>query len=86
MGQLGKEKTLADAEDLISCYRVGFSQTDNAPRRGMCVIGANLLEYVQGQDSGPTETFSEAPRAYSGHIGTYTTQPVTYENTPTLAL
>ncbi len=46
------------------CMEVGFGRTDSTPHRGTCSVGAELLEYVQRQDSGPTETFSEAPEAY----------------------
>ncbi len=54
-GQLGKEQTLPDAEDLFSRYGVGFGRTDSTPHRGTCVVGVELLEFIQGQDSGPTE-------------------------------
>ncbi len=62
--QLGKEQTRPSAEDLFSRYRVGFGQTVSTPHRGTCSVGVELPEYIQGQDSGPTETFSEAPGAY----------------------
>ncbi len=65
-GQLGKEQTLPDAEDLISRYGVGFGQSDNAPHAGMRSVGVELLEYIQEQDGGTTETVSEAPGAYGG--------------------
>ncbi|XP_059407717.1 uncharacterized protein LOC132142091 [Carassius carassius] len=84
--QLGKEQTLAVAEDLFSRYGVGFGRTDSTPHRGTCAVGASLLEYVQEQDSGPTETLSEAPGAYGGHSGTYTARPITYETAPALTL
>ncbi len=65
-GQLGKEQTLPDAEDLISWYGVGFGQSDSAPHAGTRSVGVELLEYIQEQDGGTTETVSEAPGAYGG--------------------
>ncbi len=56
-GQLGKEQTRPSAEDLFSWYGVGFSQTVSMPHRGTCSGGLELPEYIQGQDSGPTEIF-----------------------------
>ncbi len=69
-GQLGKEQTLPDAEDLFSRYGVGFGQSDSAPH-GTCSVGVELLEYVQEQDSGTTETVSEAPGAFGGCGGSH---------------
>ncbi len=46
-GQLGKEQTLPDAEDLISRYGVGFGQSDSAPHAGTRSVGVELLEYIQ---------------------------------------
>ncbi len=63
-GQLGKEQTSPSAEDLFSQYGVGFGQTVSMPHRGTCSVGVELPEYIQWQDSGPTETISEAPGAY----------------------
>ncbi len=65
-GQLGKEQTLPDAEDLFSRYGVGLSQSDSGPHARTCSVGVELLEYVQEQDDGTTETVSEAPGAYGG--------------------
>ncbi len=45
-------------------YGVGFGQTVSMPHRGTCSVGVELPEYIQWQDSGPTETISEAPGAY----------------------
>ncbi len=64
-GQLGKEKTLADAEDIFFLgMEFGFGQSDSAPHAGTRSVGVELLEYVQEQDGGTTETVSEAPGAY----------------------
>ncbi len=65
-GQLGKEQTLSDAEDLFSQYGVGFGQSDSAPHAGTRSVGVEQLEYVQEQDGGTTEMVSEAPGAYGG--------------------
>ncbi len=55
-GQLGKEQTLPDAEDLFSRYGVGFGQSDSAPHAGTRSVGVELIEYIQEQDGGTTET------------------------------
>ncbi len=78
-GQMGKEKTLPDAEDLFSWYGVGFDQSDSAPHAGICSVGVELLEYVQEQDGGTTETVSEAPGAYGGCGGSNATGVAPYE-------
>ncbi len=46
-GQLEKEQTLPDAEDLFSLYGVGLGQSDSTPHAGTCSVGVELLEYVQ---------------------------------------
>ncbi len=78
-GQMGKEKTLPDAEDHFSWYGVEFDQSDSAPHAGMCSVGVELLEYVQEQDGGTTETVSEAPGAYGGCGGSNATGAAPYE-------
>ncbi len=65
-GQLGKEQTLPGAEDLFSRYGVRLGQSDSAPHAGTRSVGVELLEYIQEQDGGTTETVSEAPGAYGG--------------------
>ncbi len=65
-GQLGKEQTLKDAEDLFFQYGVGFGRSDSTPHAGTCSVGVELLEYDQEQHGGPTESVSEAPGAYGG--------------------
>ncbi len=84
-GQLGKEQTLPDAEDLFSRYGVGFGQSDSTPHAGTCSVGVELLEYVQEQDSGPTETISEAPGAYGSYGGSHAVGAASYETASTLA-
>ncbi len=43
----------------------GFSQSNSAPHAGTRSVGVELLEYVQEQGGGTTETVSEAPGAYA---------------------
>ncbi len=63
-GQLGKEQTLPDAEDLFSRYGVGFGQSDSAPHAGTRSVGVELLEYIQEQDGGTTETYTAGASPY----------------------
>ncbi len=85
LGQLGKEQTLPDAEDLFSRYGVGFGQSDSMPRAGTCSVGVELLEYVQEQDGGTTETVSEATEAYGGCGGSHAAGAAPYKTDSTLA-
>ncbi|XP_067257258.1 receptor-type tyrosine-protein phosphatase eta-like [Chanodichthys erythropterus] len=41
-----------------------LGRPDCVPHRGARPVGVDLPEYAQAQDSGPTETLSEAPGAY----------------------
>ncbi len=84
-GQLGKEQTLPDAEDLFSRYGVGFSQSDSAPHAGTRSVSVELLEYIQEQDGGTTETVSEAPGAYGGCGDGHAAGAAPYETASTLA-
>ncbi len=68
-GQLGKEQTRANAEDLFSRHGVGFGQPDSTPHPGTCSVGAELPQDFIRQDGGPTETLSEAPGAYGCSCG-----------------
>ncbi len=74
-GQLGKEQTLPDAEDLFSRYGVGFGQSDSTPHAG-----------TDEQDGGTTETVSEAPGAYGSCSVNHATGAAPYEPASTLAL
>ncbi len=85
LGQLGKEQTLPDAGDLFSWYGVGLGQSDSAPHAGTCSVGVELLEYIQKQDGGTTETVSEAPGAYGGCGGSHAAGAAPYETASTLA-
>ncbi len=84
-GQLGKEQTLPGAEDLFSRYGVGLGQSDSAPHAGTRSVGVELLEYIQEQDGGTTETVSEAPGAYGGCGGGHAAGAAPYETASTLA-
>ncbi len=68
-GQLGKEQTRANTEDLFSRHGVGFGQPDSTPHPGTCSVGAELPQDFIRQDGGPTETLSEAPGAYGCSCG-----------------
>ncbi len=84
-GQLGKEQTLPGAEDLFSRYGVRLGQSDSAPHAGTRSVGVELLEYIQEQDGGTTETVSEAPGAYGGCGGSHAAGAAPYETASTLA-
>ncbi len=68
-GQLGKEQTHANADDIFSRHGVGFGQPDSTPHPGTCSVGAELPQDFIRQDGGPTETLSEAPGAYGCSCG-----------------
>ncbi len=85
LGQLGKEQTLPGAEDLFSRYGVRLGQSDSAPHTGTRSVGVELLEYIQEQDGGTTETVSEAPGAYGGCGGGHAAGAAPYETASTLA-
>ncbi len=84
-GQLGKEQTLPCAEDLFSRYGVGLGQPDSATHRGARPVSVELPEFVQRQDSGPTETFSEAPGAYGIRSRSNAARVASYEAASALA-
>ncbi len=84
-GQLGKEQTLPGAEDLFSRYGVRLGQSDSAPHAGTRSVGVELLEYIQEQDGGTTETVSEAPGAYGSCGGGHAAGAAPYETASTLA-
>ncbi len=84
-GQLEKEQTLTNAEDLFSRYGVGLIQSDSGPHAGTCSVGVELLEYGQEQDGGITETISEAPGAYGSCGGSHAAGAAPYETASTLA-
>ncbi len=84
-GQLRKDQTLPNADNLFSRYGVGFGQTDRAPHAGTRSVGVELLENIKEQDGGTTETVSEAPGAYGGCGGSHATGAAPYETASTLA-
>ncbi|KAL0152710.1 hypothetical protein M9458_052433 [Cirrhinus mrigala] len=51
----------------------------------MCPVGVELLEYIQEQAGGTTETVSEAPGAYGSYSGGHATGAASYESTSTPA-
>ncbi len=84
-GQLGKEQTRANIEDLFSRHGVEFGQPDSTPHPGTCSVGAELPQDFIRQDGGPTETFSEAPGAYGCSCGDSSTRSAPYETVSALA-
>ncbi len=56
-GQLGKEQTRANTEDLFSRHGVGFGQPDSTPHPGTCSVGAELPQDFIRQDGGPLKLF-----------------------------
>ncbi len=62
------------SQAFFSRYGVGFGQTDGKLHRGTCSVSVELLEFVQRQDSGPTETVSEALGAYSSCSSSHATR------------
>ncbi len=62
-GQPGKEQTLPYAEDLFSRHGVGLGQPHSTSLRGACSVNAEMPGVSPAQESGSTETFSEAPGA-----------------------
>ncbi len=83
-GQLGKEQTRANAEDLFSQCGVGFGQPDSTPHPGTCSVGAELPQYFFRQDSVPTETFTEVPGAYGCSCGDSPARSAPYETASSL--
>ncbi len=84
-GQLGKEQTRANAEDLFSRHGVGFGQPDSMPHPGTCSVGAELPQDFIRQDGGPTEILSEAPGAYGCSCGHRSSRSAPYETASALA-
>ncbi len=60
---------------LLLTQRISFlsmesdSVDQTAPHAGTCSVSVELLEYLQQQQGGPTESVSEAPGAYGGYSG-----------------
>ncbi len=84
-GQLGKEHTRANAEDLFSRHGVGFGQPNSTPHPGTCSVGAELLQDFIRQDGGSTETLSEDPGAYGCSCGDSPARSAPYEIASALA-
>ncbi len=75
-----KSKLLPTQRISFLSMEFGFGQTDSAPHTGTRSVSAELLEYVQEQDGGTTETVSEAPGAYGGCSGGHTAGAAPYES------
>ncbi|KAL0185468.1 hypothetical protein M9458_021165, partial [Cirrhinus mrigala] len=84
-GQPGEEQTLPCAEYLFSWHGVGFDQYVGTPHERAYSVSAELSEPLQTQDSGPPQTFSEAPGAYGSRSRSYATRTAPYETTSALA-
>ncbi len=85
-GQLGKEQTRANAEDLFSRHGVRFVQPNSTPHPGTCSVSAELLQDLIRQDGGSTETLSEAPGAYGCSCSDSSARSAPYETASALAL
>ncbi len=84
-GQLGKEQTCANAEDLFSRHGVGFGQPDSTPHPGTCSVSTELPQDFIRQDGGLTEILSEAPGAYGVSCGGSPARSAPYETASALA-
>ncbi len=85
-GQLGKEQALPCTKNLFSLYRgVRLGEYDGMPHGRACPSSAELPEFIQRQECGATEKFSEAPGAYGIHSCSPAAQVASYETTSALA-
>ncbi len=66
---------------LSPMQRISFlgMELDLVNQTGTCSVGVELLEYVQEQDGGTTETVSEAPGAYGCCGGNHAAGAAPYE-------
>ncbi len=84
-GQPGKEQTLPYAEDLFSRHGVGLGQPHSMSLRGSCSVNAEMPGVSPVQESGSTETFSEAPGAYGILSRYHAARIASYETASALA-
>ncbi len=84
-GQLGKEQSLPCAEDLFSRHGVGLGQPHSTSLSGACSVDAELPGVFPAQESGSTETLSEAPGAYGIRSRCHAAQIASYETASALA-
>ncbi len=85
-GQLGKEQTLADAEDLFSRYGVWIrSIRQRASRWNALHSVLNCLNTFKNRTAAPLKQVSEAPGAYGVCSGGHTAGAAPYETASTLA-
>ncbi len=66
-----------------SLFSVWSLDSVNQPHAGTRSVGVELLEYIQEQDGGTTETVSEAPGAYGGCGGGHAAGAAPYETAST---
>ncbi len=62
-GQLGKEQTRANAEDLFSRHGVRFGQPNSTPHPGTCSVRG--ISSIRGLDGSPTALAYQLPRVAS---------------------
>ncbi len=84
--QLGKEQALPCAENLFSRCGVRLCEYDGTPHGRACPSSAELPKFLQRQECGTTETFSEAPGAYGIRSCSHAAQVASYEITSALAI
>ncbi|KAL0153622.1 hypothetical protein M9458_051102, partial [Cirrhinus mrigala] len=70
----------------LSWHGVGFSQYVRTPHERAHSVSAELSEPFQTQDSGSSQTFSEAPGANGSRSRSYAARTAPYETTSALAL
>ncbi len=84
-GQLEKEQTLPTQRITFLGMELDSVKQTSTPHGGTCSVSVELFEYVQKQDSGPTETVSEAPGAYGSCSGCHAARTASYETASILA-
>ena len=83
-GQPREEQALPCAENLLSRYGVRLGEYDGTSHQRACPVSAELPEFLQRQDSGTTETLSEAPGAYGIRSRSHAARVASYEATSAL--
>ncbi len=85
--QVNWEKSKLSPVQRISFLGMELDSVSQTARltHGTRSVGVELLEYIQEQDGGTTETVSEAPGAYGGCGGGHAAGAAPYETASTLA-
>ncbi len=85
--QVNWEKSKLSPVQRISFLSMELDSVSQTARltQERCSVGVELLEYIQEQDGGTTETVSEAPGAYGGCGGGHAAGAAPYETASTLA-